>query len=106
MSDLVAYWRNEARYIDVAVADGDDLTAEYAAKAIETADTIEQLQADKRELMEALGVADAAIKEWFRYLHGGEMRGSYDGKPEREQLRKAGYATTATLTKITAQHAK
>lgn len=48
-------------------------------------------------LREALGVADAAIKEWFRYLHGGEMRGSYDGKPEREQLRKAGYVTTAAL---------
>ena len=55
-------------------------------------------QADEiARLREALGVADAAIKEWFRYLHGGEMRGSYDGKPEREQLRKAGYVTTAAL---------
>jgi len=50
MSDLVAYWRNEARHIDLAVAVGDDLTVEYAAKAIETADTIEQLQADKRDI--------------------------------------------------------
>jgi len=51
------------------------------------------------ELVEALAEADAAIKEWFRYLHGGEMRGSYDGKPEREMLRKAGYRTSAALSR-------
>lgn len=50
-----------------------------------------------RVLSEALEKTDAAIKEWFRYLHGGEMRGSYDGKPERDGLRKAGYAATAAL---------
>lgn len=52
----------------------------------------------ERELEGALRLADAAIKEWFRYLHGGEMRGSYDGKPERDGLRKAGYAATRALT--------
>ena len=51
------------------------------------------------ELVEALQEADAAIKEWFRYLHGGEMRGSYDGKPEREMLRKAGYRASAALSR-------
>lgn len=51
------------------------------------------------ELVEALQEADAAIKEWFRYLHGGEMRGSYDGKPEREMLRKAGYRAAAILAR-------
>ena len=60
-------------------------------------DTMDEAADEIVRLREALGVADAAIKEWFRYLHGGEMRGSYDGKPEREQLRKAGYVTTAAL---------
>lgn len=55
------------------------------------------LAADKAELLVALQTADAAIAEYFRYLDGGEMRGSYDGKPERNQLRKAGYATRALL---------
>lgn len=63
---------------------------------------IEQLaesRAAVAELVEALAEADAAIKEWFRYLHGGEMRGSYDGKPEREMLRKAGYRASAALSR-------
>lgn len=54
------------------------------------------------ELVEALKTADDAIREMFRYYDGGEMRGSYDGKPERNQLRKAGYITRAALTKATA----
>ena len=60
-------------------------------------DETETLRAEVARLREALGVADAAIKEMFRYYDGGETRGSYDGKPERNQLRKAGYATTAAL---------
>lgn len=60
-------------------------------------DVTETLRAEVARLREALGVADAAIKEMFRYYDGGETRGSYDGKPERNQLRKAGYATTAAL---------
>ena len=55
-------------------------------------------QRDKNaRLKETLTVADAAIAEYVRYLHGGEMRGSYDGKPERNALIKAGYATRAAL---------
>jgi len=63
---------------------------------------IEQLSESRAavaELVEALQEADAAIKEWFRYLHGGEMRGSYDGKPERDMLRKAGYRASAALSR-------
>lgn len=60
-------------------------------------DETETLRAEVARLREALGVADAAIKEMFRYYDGGETHGSYDGKPERNQLRKAGYATTAAL---------
>lgn len=51
------------------------------------------------ELLEALRVADDAIKEMFRYYDGGETRGSYDGKPERAQLRKAGYTARAAIAK-------
>ena len=71
----------------------DQIEAARAIIAICQAEAADEIA----RLREALGVADAAIKEWFRYLHGGEMRGSYDGKPEREQLRKAGYVTTAAL---------
>lgn len=52
------------------------------------------------EVVEALEKADAAIREMFRYYDGGETRGSYDGKPERAQLRKAGYATTKALAAL------
>ena len=61
--------------------------------------TLQTGRAAVAELAEALQEADAAIKEWFRYLHGGEMRGSYDGKPEREMLRKAGYRASAILSR-------
>jgi len=61
--------------------------------------------ADKAELLAhteaiagALEQANDAIKEMFRYYDGGETRGSYDGKPERNQLRKAGYACPGPLT--------
>lgn len=57
---------------------------------IRAADEIERLR-------EALRVADDAIAEMFRYYDGGEMRGSYDGRPERDGLRKAGYAIRAAL---------
>ncbi|RWP29895.1 hypothetical protein [Mesorhizobium sp.] len=49
------------------------------------------------DIVEALRAADAAIAEYIRYLDGGEMRGSYDGKPERNALRKAGLATRKSL---------
>ncbi len=50
-------------------------------------------------LTATLKVCDDAINEMFRYFDGGETRGSYDGKPERNQLRKAGYAARAMLAK-------
>ena len=68
-------------------------------------DAIAQIEANATliaaapELLEALRVADAAIKEMFRYYDGGETRGSYDGKPERAQLRKAGYATSRAIAR-------
>ncbi len=52
-------------------------------------------EAQLERARKALATADEAIAEYIRYLDGGEMRGSYDGKPERDQLRKAGYAVRA-----------
>ena len=61
--------------------------AEAASKAREAA------------LVEALGVAHAAMAEYYRYWTGGETRGSYDGKPERNALWSAMHKTRAALTK-------
>jgi len=58
------------------------------------------LRAQNAAMKEALEVADDAINEMFRYFDGGETRGSYDGKPERAQLRKAGYATSNALAQV------
>lgn len=59
------------------------------------------LASENIRLREALRACDDAIKEMFRYYDGGETRGSYDGKPERNQLRKAGYAASAALSEST-----
>lgn len=69
-------------------------------EARDQADEIARLREERRRLVEALKVADDAIKEMFRYYDGGETRGSYDGKPERAQLRKAGYATRAMIAAL------
>ena len=72
---------------------------------LEAADAISRLEREKAELREVLQVADAAIAEMFRYFDGGETRGSYDGKPERNQLRKAGYLTRQALSRTQEQTA-
>jgi len=50
------------------------------------------------ELEEGLRTASDAINEMFRYFDGGETRGSYNGRPERDQLRKAGYALKSLIS--------
>ncbi|MEE2741815.1 MAG: hypothetical protein VYA35_10685 [Pseudomonadota bacterium] len=59
--------------------------------------TVDTLEAQIAELRSALEKADAAIAEYYRYWTGGETRGSYDGKPERANLWKAGHASRAAL---------
>lgn len=54
------------------------------------------------DLIEALREAEAAIAEYYRYWTGGETRGSYDGKPERQGLWNARYKARAILTKAEA----
>lgn len=58
---------------------------------------ITELEADNKRLREALDMSEAAISEYYRYRYGGELRGSYDGKPEREGLWKAMYKARAAL---------
>ena len=47
-----------------------------------------------------LKLAEEAMREMFRYYDGGETRGSYDGKPERNGLRKAWHQVRLTLSDI------
>lgn len=62
---LAEYWRNEARYMDVAVTVGDDVTAEYGARAIETADTIDALRASLDAAIERAEKAEADHEKTF-----------------------------------------
>lgn len=72
----------------------DEYLHELAGQAAAALEALSQREA---RLVAALEVCDDAIREMFRYYDGGETRGSYDGKPERAQLRKAGYAARAAL---------
>lgn len=53
---------------------------------------------DREKVLEAaLKDAQNAIAEYYRYWTGGETRGSYDGKPERANLWKAGHKARTAL---------
>ena len=60
-----------------------------AAIAAVYAPRIAELEAEVVRLREALVATEGAIAEYYRYWTGGEMRGSYDGKPERASLWKS-----------------
>jgi len=77
-------------------ADGDYVR--YVAYAALTADRA-SCQARVEELERALRGAETAIAEFYRYWTGGEMRGSYDGKPERDALWKAMHAARTVLAR-------
>lgn len=53
-----------------------------------------------REALDAAKKAEDAMREMFRYFDGGEMRGSYDGKPERAGLRNAWYGLRSALATL------
>lgn len=53
-------------------------------------------------LREALEVSGDALDEYYRYWTGGESRGSYDGRPERDNLWKAMYAVRAARKALSA----
>lgn len=48
-------------------------------------------------LLAALEAAESAIAEYYRYWTGGETRGSYDGKPERNGLWEARQKARAAI---------
>jgi len=54
-------------------------------------------QAHAAGLLEALEAAERAIAEYYRYWTGGETRGSYDGKPERNGLWEARQKVRAAI---------
>ena len=72
-------------YLDLD-QDHSELKADYAVSEA-------QLKAARK----ALEATHEAISEFYRYQYGGEMRGSYDGKPERDGLWKAMYKARAAL---------
>ena len=75
-----------------------DRAEEYLVRATTAERERDEARAEVERLRKVVKTANDAIAEYVRYLDGGEMRGSYDGKPERNGLRKAGYATRAALT--------
>jgi hypothetical protein len=80
-----------------------DVPAEAIAAWNTRADTtqaarIAALEAEVGRKDAALKASEAAIAEYYRYWTGGETRGSYDGKPERNGLWRALQTTRAALT--------
>jgi len=72
-------------YLDLD-QDHSELKADYAVS-----------EAQLKAVSKALEATHEAISEYYRYQTGGEMRGSYDGKPERNALWKSMYQARAAL---------
>ena len=98
--DLIERFGEPAGYAEVM--DGRVLSirtdrSTFCTEPLYTADRLAARLDEVERLKEALATCDDAIREYFRYFYGGEMRGSYDGKPERAQLQKAGHAASQAL---------
>lgn len=65
---------------------------------------IATLEAQLAEAGEAVKRGHDAIAEYYRYWTGGETRGSYDGKPERNGLWEARETMRIALAKIGGNH--
>lgn len=61
-------------------------------------------EAQLAEAREAVKRGHDAIAEYYRYWTGGETRGSYDGKPERNGLWEARETMRIALAKIGGNH--
>jgi len=57
------------------------------------------LAAENERLKAMVAEMEGAISEYYRYHTGGETRGSYDGKPERNRLWRAMYAARALIAR-------
>lgn len=76
-------------------AENDAMADLAAARVIATA--LADRDAQIAKLREGLKASHDAAAEYYRYWTGGETRGSYDGKPERNGLWKAMYGARAIL---------
>lgn len=94
-SQLVKGLRQLAR--DMVKLDMDMSLPAGSANPEDAADAIDALQARVAELEAGLRRSEAAASEYYRYWTGGEMRGSYDGKPERSELWASMWAARALL---------
>lgn len=92
-SDYQDLWFKSGRRKDACQRYWD--AKELAARHREAAEA--PLRAEVERLREAVAVSNTAMAEYYRYWTGGETRGSYDGKPEREGLWRAMYKTRAAL---------
>ena len=96
---LVTAYRVKAEMNDLANWERQQrLAAEATNRSLE--ERLAEAEAERGEAQNLVRVTNDAIAEYIRYLDGGETRGSYDGKPERNGLRKAHYAARAFLTKL------
>lgn len=71
-----------------------------AIAAMQADADLERIKRERDQAAEALREAERAIAEYYRYWTGGETRGSYDGKPERNGLWKAKHKARQTLASI------
>ncbi|MCD4512526.1 hypothetical protein LQT97_14965 [Brucella pseudogrignonensis] len=71
-----------------------DSYAQDTLQAIFKQNDLETQLAAARKALEA---THEAISEYYRYQTGGETRGSYDGKPERNSLWKSMYQARTAL---------
>ena len=70
----------------------------------EAAATIAAQAAENERLRAAAANQNAAIAEYYRYWTGGETRGSYDGKPERNALWASMHKARAVLATSQVRH--
>lgn len=91
------FWDDLRKGLSSGVFDNDDVLQAALTAIIQSDQQQAELVAHAEAMAGALDQAHDAIKEMFRYYDGGETRGSYDGRPERNQLRKAGYACPEPL---------
>lgn len=111
--DLVLILRTEAKNqrtppIDYVIAEDGGRMVHRPEPDIAMAELLEEaataLSAERAahaEARKALEQAGDAIDEFYRYWTGGEQRGSYDGKPERDGLWKAMYEVRAARRALT-----
>jgi len=87
------------------IVESQESVSDAVHKALWDADaTIAAQAAEIERLREAAANQNAAIAEYYRYWTGGETRGSYDGKPERNALWASMHKARAVLATSQVRH--